>query len=318
MQSNPYPLPNFFIVGAPKAGSTSLYHYLDQHPDIYMSPIKEPNYFATEIRPEIFSEDLLPRVEADLRALQEYLQGPMREKRLGGLVTEWDDYLKLFQNVKEERAIGEASVCYLWSKTAASNIHARIPGAKIIMILRDPVDRMFSEYLHAVTDGRMGISFRQHVEACLRCHDLKVHGPALELGLYSEELKRYAELFPPENIRVFLYEDYQRQQLKFLAEVFRFLGVDAGFVPDTSERHLGPRVPRSVRVGHFLKKYGVWQHASKLSSSRFRSFLKKVAIRPRGEVKVDPRDREFLQDYYRDDIRKLAGVLNRDLNSWLC
>ncbi len=118
--------------------------------------------------------------------------------------------------------------------------------------------------------------------------------------------------------RVFLYEDYQRQQLKFLAEVFRFLGVDAGFVPDTSERHLGPRVPRSVRVGHFLKKYGVWQHASKLSSSRFRSFLKKVAIRPRGEVKVDPRDREFLQDYYRDDIRKLAGVLNRDLNSWLC
>ena len=110
MQSNPYPLPNFFIVGAPKAGSTSLYHYLDQHPDIYMSPIKEPNYFATEIRPEIFSEDLLPRVEADLRALQEYLQGPMREKRLGGLVTEWDDYLKLFQNVKEERAIGEASV----------------------------------------------------------------------------------------------------------------------------------------------------------------------------------------------------------------
>jgi hypothetical protein len=140
MLHSPAALPNFFVVGAPKAGTTSLYHYLDQHPQIFMSPIKEPNYFATEIRPENFGDELQPQVAEDLRELQEYLQGPMREKRFGGLVSQWDDYLRLFQSVETEKAIGEASVCYLWSKTAAANIRSRIPGAKIIMILRNPAE----------------------------------------------------------------------------------------------------------------------------------------------------------------------------------
>ena len=80
-------LPNFFIAGAPKSGTTSLYHYLDQHPQIYMSPIKEPHYFAPEIRMERLSERLRERAERDARALREYLDGPMREKRFGGPVT---------------------------------------------------------------------------------------------------------------------------------------------------------------------------------------------------------------------------------------
>ncbi len=118
MLPSPAALPNFFIVGAPKAGTTSLYHYLDQHPQIFMSPIKEPNYFATEIRPENFGDELQPQVAEDLRELREYLRGPMPKKSFGGLVSQWDDYLKLFQSAKTEKAIGEASVCYLWSKTA--------------------------------------------------------------------------------------------------------------------------------------------------------------------------------------------------------
>src|SRR5690348_379750 len=89
-------LPNFLIVGAPKAGTTSLYHYLDQHPQIFMSPIKEPNYFASEIRPENFGDELQMQVAKDLRELEEYLQGPLKEKRFGGLVSRWDDYLRLF------------------------------------------------------------------------------------------------------------------------------------------------------------------------------------------------------------------------------
>jgi hypothetical protein len=119
--SKPF-LSNFFIVGAPKAGSTSLYCYLDQHPQIYMSPIKEPCFFATEIKPDKFSDAFREPEEKDLRALQDYVDGPMSDRRFGGLVLEREQSLKLFRNVRAERAIGEASVCYLRSAEAARNI----------------------------------------------------------------------------------------------------------------------------------------------------------------------------------------------------
>src|SRR3954468_25016760 len=109
MPSSNRRLPNFFVVGAPKAGSTSLYHYLDQHPQVYMCPIKEPNYFASEIRPNNVSEELQGRLRRDIDALKAYLNGPMSEHRFGGMVVEWEDYLKLFENFEEEIAIGEAS-----------------------------------------------------------------------------------------------------------------------------------------------------------------------------------------------------------------
>src|SRR6202012_2675308 len=97
-------LPNFFLAGAPKAGTTALYHYLAQHPDIYMSPVKEPNFFAEELRFENFSDHF--RKLAETRA-------PAR-----GPVPEWADYVKLFEGVNAETAIGEASVSYFWSKNA--------------------------------------------------------------------------------------------------------------------------------------------------------------------------------------------------------
>src|ERR1700730_14570384 len=121
-------LPNFFIVGAPKAGTTALYHYLDQHPQIYMSPVKEPCYFASEISPEKFSKDVQPAILRVTQDLQEYFQGPMSTKHFGGLVSEWTDYLKLFRNANGASAIGEASVVYLWSKSAARNIASKIPN----------------------------------------------------------------------------------------------------------------------------------------------------------------------------------------------
>src|SRR5690349_7816414 len=128
-------LPNFFIVGAPKAGTTSLYHYLDQHPQIYMSAIKEPNFFSSEIRAENCDPDLRRALLRDGEAVREFLSGPMREKRFGGIVTTWDDYVRLFANAAKESALGEASVCYLWSPTAAAGIAERMPGAKIIVML---------------------------------------------------------------------------------------------------------------------------------------------------------------------------------------
>ncbi len=223
-------LPNFFIAGAPKSGTTSLYHYLGQHPEIYMSPIKEPNYFASEIRLERFSERLRSEAEQDVRALRAYLDGPMREKRFGGLVTEWRDYLKLFQQAEGRSAIGEASVCYLWSESAAAS------GGRI-------------DVMH----------------------------PFLDLGLYYEQVKRFLATFPEKQVRVYWYEEYKAEPARMLADIFRFLKVDANFSPDMSKRYLEAGMPNVV---------------------------------------LDSAERAFLTEFYRDDVRKLADLLRRDLSGW--
>lgn len=319
MLPSPAALPNFFIVGAPKAGTTSLYHYLDQHPQIFMSPIKEPNYFATEIRPENFGDELRPQVAEDLRELQEYLQGPMREKRFGGLVSQWDDYLRLFQSVKTEKSIGEASVCYLWSKTAAANIHSRIPEAKIIMILRNPVEVAFSLYLQSVSGGLVRGSFRKMLQDSRLCSKEKFSllYPLLELGLYYEQVKRFLELFPRESVLILWYEQYQTRQAETLVDIFRFLNVDTTFVPDTSHRYLEPQIPRFTAISYSLKKYGAWRRAGDWAPNVLRALWRHLVFRPRASVAMETKDREWLHEYYGEDVRKLSNLLERDLTAWL-
>lgn len=273
-------LPNFFIAGAPKSGTTSLYHYLDQHPQIYMSPVKEPNYFASEIRPQQFSARLRPRAEQDAPLLRAYLDGPMRGKRFGGLVTEWSDYLRLFQRAGGRKAIGEASVSYLWSRTAAANIRRKIPHARIILILRQPAEMVFSMYLHSAKSVTPACSFREAIELGLKQRGGKLDEwhPFLDMGLYSEQVKHFFEKFPAEQVSLHLYEEYSAEPMRVMRELFRFLEVDPNFRPDMSQRYLE---------------------------------------RPRGSVSMDPADRAYLAEFYREDIGKLAELLQRDLSGWL-
>jgi hypothetical protein len=312
-------LPNFFIVGAPKAGTTSLYSYLRQHPQIYMSPIKEPNYFADEMRLENFVKEARPRIADEIRALQEYLRGDMRQNRFGGWVSTWEDYLKLFRNVADEIAIGEATPCYLWSESAARNIAARIPDGKIIINLRHPVDRAFSQYLHMVTVGSTRRSFRDQIHANLGC-ETKLLGPLrplLEFGCYSEQVSRYLERFPAAQIHISFYEELEQAPEFLLSELFSFLGVDPSFAPDTSLRHTVPRIPKLLRPTYFLKKWGIWRHLRKWTPQSLVSRWSPLLLRERTALTMDTADRAFLTDYYRDDIEKLAKLLNRDLSAWL-
>ncbi len=249
-------LPNFFLAGAPKAGTTSLYHYLAQHPQIYMSPIKEPCYFSLEFRPENCGEVLRPDVDRSQRELRRYLSGPMPTRPFGGMIGNWEDYQRLFAGVRGEVAIGEASPGYLWSKTAARHIHSRIPQAKLLFVLRDPADRAFSQYLHVLASGSIKRTFREHIEANLsnRLPLFSVDHPFLEFGIYVEPLRRYFELFPRENICVQLYDDYRAAPCQLFASIFSFLGVDPHFVPDVSQRHLEARVARRPDVARLLEQ----------------------------------------------------------------
>jgi hypothetical protein len=296
-------LPNLFIVGAPKAGTTSLYRYLGQHPQIYMSSLKEPHYFAEEIRTQLYEPALRRRLE--------------RDQSVARIVTEWDDYQRLFADSRDERVLGEGSVCYLWSPTAPARIAEKIPEAKILVLLRDPADRAFSQYLHALGNGAVRWSFREHIERNLghRSTQLCVYYPFLEFGLYAAQLARYREYFG-ENIWVGFHEDFRRRPAEMIAEVCGFLKVSGEFLPDMGKKHLQAQVPRTSTIG-WLKHSGLWEAAARVTPKGLRPFIRRSLIRKPGETRMDPADRRYLVDYYRDEIVRLAEMLGRDLTAWL-
>lgn len=136
-------VPNFFIVGAAKSGTTSLYHYLKQHPEIYMSPVKEPKYFLASINK--FPHNGPGDIEVDKK-----------------IIRTWDEYLKLFSNASVEKCIGEASCGYLYyCELVAPSIKRISPEAKIIIVLRNPVERAFSAYCYLFREGRETLSFEE-------------------------------------------------------------------------------------------------------------------------------------------------------------
>lgn len=284
-----------------------------------MSPVKEPNYFADEIRLPNVSPRWQDWAQREHASLHLYLRGPMQEKRFGGIVSNWMDYLKLFQNVKGEKAIGEASVCYLWSKTAARNIASTAPNAKIIMVLRNPVDRAFSQYKQAVAGGLIKESFRELVRKHLtnKFEQFEPLNPFLEFGLYYEQVKRFAEQFSTDNLRIYLYEEYKQAPTEITADIFRFLTVDSQFSPDTSEKHLQTSMPRFRWISFMLKKHRVWSHLKDAIPDNLTPVARKLAFKSHQTVELDAADRGRLTDYYREDIIRLSSLIKRDLHAWL-
>ena len=303
--------PNFFIVGAPKAGTTSLYHYLDQHPDIYMSPMKEPSYFALEMRPENFEPSRRAKVTRIVEELRPYLDGAMKPKRSVGIVCDWHDYLRLFAAATNQHAVGEASVCYLWSSSAARGIAERLPQARIIMLLRSPVDRAFSQYLQGVSDGLIAGSFLEYVRASLRRREegFSIYNPFLEMGFYADQVQRYLDWFPREQIGIWIYEEVRMRSQGFMRDVLRFLGVDSTFTPDMSQRHNQPQIARLAEPVRLLRRLGVWQMLKRATPSPLRAMAHGAVYRSRGSVAMDPGDRALMLDFYRSDIHRLEGIL---------
>jgi hypothetical protein len=237
----------------------------------------------------------------------------------GGIVSNWEDYLKLFKNVGAETAIGEASVCYLWSRTAAVNIRSRIPDAKILMILRDPAERAFSQYLHYAANGLVKRSFRQHIEFSARNtgRQFNTQYPFLEYGLYYRQVKTYLDAFAVANIRIFFYEEAWSDPLRFVKQIFEDLNVDAEFSPDVSRRALARRAPRSLASQYLLAKSGVAPRLKQLAPRVAWDSVRTLLYKSPDSLRMSAPDREYLCGYYREDVQRLSSLLNRDLAGWL-
>ncbi len=204
--------PNFFIVGAANSGTTSLYGYLKQHPDVFLPALKEPHYFA----------QLTPSRE------QRYLRTIIRDE---------SSYLRLFHRAQAYKAIGEASPSYLWEPEAPYRIRRAIPDAKIIILLRDPVERAYSHYLMDVREGLQDLAFREalHRDWHQNKKGWSVSHLYVELGLYASQVRRYLEVFGPEQVLILMFEELTKSALNgksVVVDVLRFLDLDVAPLPD--------------------------------------------------------------------------------------
>ncbi|NET06807.1 MAG: sulfotransferase [Symploca sp. SIO2B6] len=321
LANNPFS-PNFLIIGAAKAGTTALYHYLAQHPDIYMSPIKELNFFAFE--GEKYHSDGL----ADEGGIKRY----EHLQRIS--VTDPEAYQLQFKGVTNERAIGEASPMYLYNPRTPQRIHDYKSDMRLIVILRNPVDRAHSHFAQYVFKGQERLTdFSQAIKA----EDIYVpniwwgYRHYVRLGFYYRQLQQYFNLFSPNLIKIYLFEDLKASPNRVLQDIFNFIEVDSNLVADTSTKHNQSLVAKNKTVHHSLRNLETFLRsqnpANKLLRQLLPNRLKKlgsdwrVNLEQKNLVKGKPPlsmdVRQQLTSIYRDDILKLQDLIGRDLSNWL-
>lgn len=293
--------PNFIIIGAMKGATTSLYTYLKQHPDVFMTHIKEPMFFN------------------NFETENNYIV----KGRKGSKISTLKEYYALFDNVENEIAYGEASPAYIYNKNCATLIKKHLPEVKIIAILRQPVKRAYSNYLHAKRADREPINsfigaINSEEERIEKNWSSLYHYK--EKGFYFRQLSRYFKEFKKEQIKVILFEDIIDDPQKITKEVFEFLRVDSSFTPDTSKKANVAGKPKGVagwivmklRKNNLIPNIEFSKYLPEFSVSYI---LKTIYSKPE---KIDNKTIKSLTNkYYKEDIKQLEKLIERDLSNWL-
>jgi hypothetical protein len=286
-------MPNFFIVGTPKAGTTSLYHYLEEHPDIYMSPIKETNYFSYD---EIKSQGLF-----------------YNEEHISSL----HQYQKQFKEVKDEKAVGEASVSYLYYPLVPSKIKKLNPEAKIIIVLRNPVDRGFSHYLMDKRLGFVNISYEDIVWKNSTHPQSKLYYQQyVSLGQYYEQVKRYLEVFGDRQVKILFYEDIVKDMQNVVKELYAFLNVDVTFSPDTQQQHNVYSSPKNFFIEKLYAQKKIRTIAKKIFGENIQQQVMHFFFRKEKPV-LNEKLKLDLIEVYKTNVYKTSELLKKDLTFWL-
>ncbi len=291
--------PDFYIVGAPKAGTTSLYRYLRQHPGIFLSGVKEPRFFVdTE-----FYRGLSP---------------PHCRK-----VQTVDDYLALYADAPEQALLGDASPQHLYSQGAASRIHEFTPNARIVALLRSPVDRAYSHYC---LYRRIGLE-RSSFEEAIACESWRPGTLRyVEHGFYMAQLRPYLDRFGADAVAVLFTDDLRRDPSDVCRRVCAFLGVDQGVHIDTSTRHNQGTLPRSAALARCWRSIASGDTVAKrvarhVVASVVRRAARTAAQRLLLTRRIPPMREDTRRDLagrYRADVAELEKWTGRDLGHWLC
>jgi hypothetical protein len=268
-------LPNFLYIGTSKAGSTWLYHVLAHHPGVFIAPCKGAYFFDNHFQ--------------------------------NGL----DWYRELFRRAEAQPVVGEISHSYLHSPDAAERIAQIMPGAKLMVCLREPVERAFSDYLDSVKNGRFAGTFAEALEA---------NAALLERGAYATHLARYLEVFPREQIHAAMFDDLQADPQKFADDLFAFLDVEPCQLTATMCQKMMPAArPRvrwfnqfAKRIARGCERVGLSQLRGRAKRSRW---LRHLLYRPYAVSempRMDDRIQRKLKAHFRDEALRLDELLGTD------
>lgn len=290
--------PDFFIVGASKCGTTALYEYLNQHPEIFMSPEKEPAYFCTDLNPARRSEG---------------------------------EYLRLFSGAANEKRLGEATSSYLYSNQAARELKKFCPAARIIIMVRNPVDMLYARhaqlYYHCVEDiadfGAALAAEQDRKEGRRPArpeHSIK-HLFYRETAKYTEQINRYLELFPADQVKVIIFDDFKSETARVYREVCQFLDVDPAFQPTfqvvNANKKIRSRFLQELLEvpGPMLRKVGRPLTPRTLRHKVMKE-LRSLNSTQAPRKPMDSELRRALQAEFRPEVARLGELLNRDLSYW--
>ena len=292
--------PNFLIIGASKSGTTSIYHYLQQHPDIFLSKIqKEGRYFSQ---------------------MSDCFNGPGDESIRNSIPKDFDRYLSFFKDYSKEKAIGDISPEYLYFYSECIPLIKSKLGhnVKIIVILRSPIERAYSSYSHFKRDKRETLSFEDALqeEENRKIKKWLWSWQYKNSGLYYKQVKQYLENF--NEVKVFLYEDLKENTPQLLKDLCEFINVDSTFEFDTRYKYNVSGDPKSQvlyqieSARKFIKLLKIFIPAKLVSFLKSRFTGEKQMIK--SEMK--PETRNYLKNFYRKDIIQLQNLIDRDLSKW--
>lgn len=293
-------IPDFVIVGAAKAGTTALHHILSQHTNIKMPKIKETNYFAN---------------------LPTKLFGPGdMEISLKTVVREWGHYLSLFDGANSSQLCGEASPSYLFYTDSAQRIKDANADAKIIIMLRNPIDRAFSLYQHKVRDLREKFSFEEalEMEESRELEGWEWSWLYKKSGLYAAQVNTYVNTFAPDKLMVVLYEDFKTNGEEEVKRILKFLSVESSIQVNMVRSNVSGN-SRSKMLQRMLWSDNYLKSFVKMTMPHTLRARIKDGINNMNTVKGDMNlsTRRSLQKYFKDDVEKLEVILNRNLQHWL-
>ena len=284
--------PNFFIVGGSKCGTTNISYYLDSHPEVFVSKLNEPYYFCKWDLSNNFKRESMIRDEVK--------------------------YLELFKDVKTEKVIGEATPSYLHSPNSAYKIKERFPDSKIIISIRNPIERAYSGYFSNEFMRKDNLSFKEMIDSHKKLIDeneFYIYN-ILEPGFFSKHIKRFQDNFTSDKIKVIVFEDYIKNTEKSIESILEFLELDTDF-EFTEQPKRGYRIPKNK-----ISKLTLENKTIRKLSTFFIPTVTRQQIGERFMLKetekpvMNLEERNYLKEIYKDDVKELEILLDRDL-PWL-
>jgi len=294
-------LPNFIVIGAPKSGTTSLFYYLKQHPDIYLPARKELHYFSYDF-------------------IRLNCKGPGDEYVLSALCSNWEEYRSHYVSAKKQHAVGDVSPSYLYY-SVHDEIKRKLGAVKIIVMLRNPIEKAYSQYMHMVRDQLETQSF---YDALMAEKERKVAGWRdfwlyAESSLYTEKLKGYIDEFGEDSVKVILFDEFSQSADTVMKEIFSFLEVDPDFVCDTSRSFNKTGESRLRVVANFFNRPSTIKAVLKSFLPENLRITLRLKIMHWNTGKKNPVDDDciaYLKDYFSEDVKSLEALLGKKID-WL-